>query len=1490
VIVKREAVVRRAANCVVENLEHRRLFAALVPSSALLVFNASTSGPASPVDTLTLTNTGSSTLSFGGGAFTIVRDPADASNEAAQFAITNSGSLPSSLAPGASTQVQIDYTASVANTIQAALLQVTSNDPANPVITVQLHGLGTNGQFGTNEPSLVNVLLANDIPTIVGAGPNDANASNSQYPEVPDPSSQEVAMPRLVKAGSGPITITPLASFNSSVATTVRFGYYTPGDSTAKTELFTIGQVDAQAVNPTLLGATSFDPGSGPFSLYATFPGTTTSDGSLDIHYSESSFNTLDTAHPQKFRFFPLENADGTTVANAYIVAAEDFNNPSFNSFVNFVGIIRNVAPASDATGAPVAGLTNLGTAPGSNQMVFDRIQNGSPDDPQPFTDIVHDTGTLQINNTGDQPLIISSVTLSDTTNWQIVNPPAAGTSIAPGGSLAVQVKFIATSAPSVPYNQTNDTSTTNGVPVLQAGGVWNGMLIVNSNDPVNPTRTVQLAGYWQNESEHENEPGLQTQVNLLYGYGTTISNTEQPNYNNNGTSPVYYGEEVPSGLWNIADSSQPITVLQLGAWHNQYDPTSMQFPAASILWYAQGNSGSSNLIFQDQTKESQSLLPTISGSATNPAFGTFTPTGTFGWNLDGEKSQDSLNTTDINSFGRSGHAVRFYPVRDGSGNLIANTWLVVMDYENSSFDNSDFQDNEYLVTNMRPATQAPAPNDLQATGAANGVTLQWAPVSDGSLIGYNVYSSSSPTGTFTKLNGSPISATSFLDTSAAAGVPAYYHVTAVDSSGESEAVDASGQRLGALTTTLQSQDINSQPSGSTTVVTSGTAYTVTGGGVDIAGAQADGFRYVYQQVNGNFDAEVQVASLTQTVQPNSRAGLMVRESLDAGSQMVFSGATASNGYRFSYRSTEGQLGVFNTVGTVNYPNVWVRLVRKGNVFTTYSSPDGTTWTETGTVEMSLSSVLYLGMVVSSHDVTQTVTAQFQNYASSGTVQLPPPPPPPPGVPPAPAAPSDVSATAASSGITLQWAPEANIAGFEVLRSDSANGTFTELNSALLTGTSFIDTTAPAGATSFYEVVAVDSFGTLSDPTITNAFRPLVTTSITFGGKTLGTYTDAAGHKVTLKLSGPGTGTAVFDAGDANPGSITLTGTTAASVFTITVVHGATTVGTITVTGSLKNLSAPTTELQGDLSVSGSLGSVQLGAATGGHTLSVASGRVGTLNLGRVADLSIASSASIGTLQASSWTVSLGSDVITAPTIGTLTVKGDMAAGLDLTGTGRDLNSATIRGALAGGKWVIAGSAGSIVATSVSAAWSSNIAGGVSSFSTNGNYSGTFAANSVQNFHVGGDLAGSVQLTGGGTALRNLTVGGAINNALVSAAGNIVNVRAAALTNSNVFAGVSSNGLPASSSDFSGSSTITSVVVRGARHPFAVQGSNVAAATLGHITFGPVDTDNGGVPFGLAAHSLASYTRRVNGTLLTWTSKMDPALLTTNGDAVVRLL
>jgi len=209
--------------------------------------------------------------------------------------------------------------------------------------------------------------------------------------------------------------------------------------------------------------------------------------------------------------------------------------------------------------------------APGSTTLIFNTI-----DIPNPIgADVVHNTNTVTINNTGDKPLTITSLTLSDTKNWALVNPPAAGTSIAGGASLTLTIKFIATSAPSHTTNETNDIKSQSGVSVQAASGVWSGTLTITSNDAINPTQKVSLAGYWQIQSEHENEPSLGTLTNLLLGYSTNdtgSASTQGTELLNNGNTPVLYGSEVdPStdqGLLVAADPSQPVGLIEAAAYH----------------------------------------------------------------------------------------------------------------------------------------------------------------------------------------------------------------------------------------------------------------------------------------------------------------------------------------------------------------------------------------------------------------------------------------------------------------------------------------------------------------------------------------------------------------------------------------------------------------------------------------------------------------------------------------------------------------------------------------------------------------------------------------------------------------------------------------------------------------------------------------------------------------------------------------------------------
>jgi hypothetical protein len=125
-------------------------------------------------------------------------------------------------------------------------------------------------------------------------------------------------------------------------------------------------------------------------------------------------------------------------------------------------------------------------------------------------------------------------------------------------------VQFTATAPPPFTYNQTNYFNK------ATSAGAYVGALTFKTNDPANPTYKEGLAGWFQGKSEDNQEPGLQTIVNLISDYKTNLGPPRTVNFPQ-GSTPVYYGEEVRnSGYWKQADAGRPIHVRHLASYHSQ--------------------------------------------------------------------------------------------------------------------------------------------------------------------------------------------------------------------------------------------------------------------------------------------------------------------------------------------------------------------------------------------------------------------------------------------------------------------------------------------------------------------------------------------------------------------------------------------------------------------------------------------------------------------------------------------------------------------------------------------------------------------------------------------------------------------------------------------------------------------------------------------------------------------------------------------------------
>ena len=124
-----------------------------------------------------------------------------------------------------------------------------------------------------------------------------------------------------------------------------------------------------------------------------------------------------------------------------------------------------------------------------------------------------------------------------------------------------------------------------------------------------------------------------------------------------------------------------------------------------------------------------------------------------------------------------------------------------------------------------------------------------------------------------------------------------------------------------------------------------GNAFSVTSTGSDIWN-NADQFRFVYKTLSGNGSITARVDSLTRS-DAWSKAGVMIRESLDAGSKHASIVVTPDSSCSQQYRTTTGGASA-SRIGPArpSGPPTGSAITRTGNVFKAETSPDGKTWTQ----------------------------------------------------------------------------------------------------------------------------------------------------------------------------------------------------------------------------------------------------------------------------------------------------------------------------------------------------------------------------------------------------------------------------------------------------------------------------------------------------------------------------------------------------------------
>ncbi len=166
-------------------------------------------------------------------------------------------------------------------------------------------------------------------------------------------------------------------------------------------------------------------------------------------------------------------------------------------------------------------------------------------------------------------------------------------------------------------------------------------------------------------------------------------------------------------------------------------------------------------------------------------------------------------------------------------------------------------------------------------------------------------------------------------------------------------------------------------------------SHTITASGTDITGS-ADEFHYAYKTLTGPGTIVARIDSLENT-NVWAKAGVMIRETLDADSAHAMAFVTPGQGVVFEYRLAAGQdnVGAAAQETGITAPH-WVKLERDAaGYFTASRSINGSSWTPVQSSvpqNIAMASNVYIGLAVTSHNASATCEAKFSNVSITGTV------------------------------------------------------------------------------------------------------------------------------------------------------------------------------------------------------------------------------------------------------------------------------------------------------------------------------------------------------------------------------------------------------------------------------------------------------------------------------------------------------------------------
>ncbi|MFD0893583.1 DUF1349 domain-containing protein [Luteolibacter ambystomatis] len=454
---------------------------------------------------------------------------------------------------------------------------------------------------------------------------------------------------------------------------------------------------------------------------------------------------------------------------------------------------------------------------------------------------------------------------------------------------------------------------------------------------------------------------------------GTATSGTD---YTAIGTSVT-----IPAGA-----SSAPVTITPVDNATAETSETVIVTLAASAGVYTVGSPAAATVTITDDDMPVVSIVATDNiATETGATTGTFTvsrtgPTTnalTVNFTVSGSATSGSdytsIGTSVSIPSGSASKTITLTPINDSASegdeyvlvalSTNANYTLGAPYFDSITIEDDDFAPYVQITSPLYPNIVLPAGAGLLLEAAATDdglpapMTYSWTKVSGPGTVAFGTPAALNTTATFSA-NGTYVVRFSAYDGN--------------QTSTADQIVNVGG------TDTLYAKDIGSSVSAGSYSLNEGTGvHTLACRSGDLWN-NADSFRYAFERAHGDVTVTARVISVTNT-SSWAKPGVMIRESLAAGSKHAFMSVTPGNGTAMQWRdSTDGGSDNSNTAGaTAPY---WVRISRAGNTLTGSYSADGVTWTQQSTATIMMGTDVYVGLSLCANNTGSTCTATFDNF------------------------------------------------------------------------------------------------------------------------------------------------------------------------------------------------------------------------------------------------------------------------------------------------------------------------------------------------------------------------------------------------------------------------------------------------------------------------------------------------------------------------------